>query len=226
MNENDLLFQEELDLVNKEIDEIDDLYSEIKNHYNVIKNSHTKGSLTFIEKQTSNLVSIKTAKLNLIKEKINMKRSISEINYKNRQLDNKISSDSNINSIGLESLYAKIATEFKYEKNNNFKETDFNDENFDKEININEDEITELKEIQPELLAENIDKEEFSINENEIVVDRNNNFYEIDNDGVIIKDLGKLYEIKDYTEPDEDGNLFAITTDEKYFTIVDIDEEE
>jgi hypothetical protein len=155
-----------------------------------------------------------------------MKRSISEINYKNRQLDNKISSDSNINSIGLESLYAKIATEFKYEKNNNFKETDFNDENFDKEININEDEITELKEIQPELLAENIDKEEFSINENEIVVDRNNNFYEIDNDGVIIKDLGKLYEIKDYTEPDEDGNLFAITTDEKYFTIVDIDEEE
>lgn len=233
------LFKEELDLVNLEITEIDNLYSEIKTHYDKIKNSPVRGSLTFLEKQTSNLVSIKTAKLNLIKEKINMKKSISDINYKNRQLDNKISSTDNEGSLILESLYAKISSEFKYEKNNTSEINIEEDKEFDNNIDINEDDVIELKQIAPPILQENIEKNEISFitdtietidnnkeenNNYTLVVDSKGNFYKIDKDDNIIEECGKLFKINNYVISDKDES-FGIGINGQHFPLVDIEEE-
>jgi hypothetical protein len=61
------LFKEEFTQLDEELKSIDNLYDEVKTHFDKIKNSNSRGSLTFIEKQTSNLVSLRSARLNVIK---------------------------------------------------------------------------------------------------------------------------------------------------------------
>ena len=96
------LFKDETELINKEISEIDSLYEEVKTHYDALKNSFAKGSLSFIEKQTSNLVSLKTAKSSLIKDRITIKKLCADFELK----DIKANGDSNDTS-GLAQQIAK-----------------------------------------------------------------------------------------------------------------------
>jgi len=85
-DENLKLFENENNLIDSEINKIDDLYLEIKSHFDTVKNSRSAGTLTFIEKQTANLVNLKNAKLGMIREKINIKKISSDLDYKEKQL--------------------------------------------------------------------------------------------------------------------------------------------
>lgn len=78
-------FEEELNLINDSITDIDSLYEEVKDHFDAVKNSYSRNSLSFIEKQTSNLVSLRTAKISMIKERINLKKIQADIHYKNER---------------------------------------------------------------------------------------------------------------------------------------------
>ncbi len=62
-------FDEVKNLISIELQDIDRLYKQSLNHYNKIKNSprYYSGSLTFLSNQSSSLVSMKTAKITLLR---------------------------------------------------------------------------------------------------------------------------------------------------------------
>jgi len=64
------------------MEEIDELYIETKSFFDKVMHSKTKGSLTFIKDQTSNLITLKTSKLALIKELTNIKKTSLELDHK------------------------------------------------------------------------------------------------------------------------------------------------
>jgi hypothetical protein len=74
--------KEEQDLIDSSIKDIDDLYAEVKEHLDHVKRSFSKGSLNFIQGQTSNLISLKTAKTNLISSRINIKKLEADLTLK------------------------------------------------------------------------------------------------------------------------------------------------
>jgi hypothetical protein len=67
-------FQVELSELDKEIKDLEDLYRETKVHLESIRNSKIRGSLTFIQSQTENLVGIKNTKITALKAKIAAKK--------------------------------------------------------------------------------------------------------------------------------------------------------
>jgi len=105
------LFDDEMEMINKEIDELDSLYSELKGHFDAIKGSQARGSLSFVKDQTSNLISLKTAKLNYIKQKADMKKNITDFAFKEKNASKE--SSEGLDSFTAE-LYKKIANEFQY----------------------------------------------------------------------------------------------------------------
>lgn len=69
-------FAEEYNILKEIDDSIDTLYDQIKEQYDAMLNSRQRGGLNFIQGQTSNLISLKTTKLNVVKERINLKKNI------------------------------------------------------------------------------------------------------------------------------------------------------
>lgn len=76
-------FEEDLALIDASINEMDELYEEIKDHFDSLKGTYARGSLNFIQGQTGNLISLKTAKFNLIKERVAIKKIQEDLRLKN-----------------------------------------------------------------------------------------------------------------------------------------------
>lgn len=68
--------------LDKEITEIDNLFIELKTHYDGLKDK--SGTLTFLEKQAINLVTLKKIKLDALKQKSELKKSIAEFELKKK----------------------------------------------------------------------------------------------------------------------------------------------
>jgi hypothetical protein len=77
-------YNEELELLDKALAEIEELYDETKEHFDVVKNSRSKGSLSFVHLQTSNLISLKGSKFQIIKEKLAVKKNMADLTMKQR----------------------------------------------------------------------------------------------------------------------------------------------
>lgn len=84
---NEELFKNELELIDESIDEINELYDEVKEHYDALKGTYAKGSLNFIQGQTANLISLKNAKLGMIKERIAIKKIQEDLIIKKKNAD-------------------------------------------------------------------------------------------------------------------------------------------
>lgn len=77
------LFKEEFDSLQELEEEYDSIYEQVKEHYDAIANTRgVRGSLTFISAQTSNLINIRSAKSNVIRDRINLKKSLLEYDFK------------------------------------------------------------------------------------------------------------------------------------------------
>ena len=77
------LFKEEFDSLQELEDEYDNIYDQVKEHYDAISNTRgVRGALTFISAQTSNLINIRSAKSNVIRDRINLKKSLLEYDFK------------------------------------------------------------------------------------------------------------------------------------------------
>jgi len=111
------LFQEDMNLINEEINNLDELYNELKTHFDGVKNSQSRGSLTFIKDQTSNLISIKTTKLNYIKQRADLKKNVTDFAFKEKSLSVKQDS-SDVDTITAE-IVKKLTSEFKYVSDQN-----------------------------------------------------------------------------------------------------------
>lgn len=78
-------FKEELDMINQEIQENRNLYTEIKTHLDKVKTSSTAGALTFISKQTPNLLTAKNNEISLLKDLVSVKKIILDVAMKNKK---------------------------------------------------------------------------------------------------------------------------------------------
>lgn len=197
-NYNEKIFNEDIDKISNEINEIESLYSEIKDHYDTVRNSYARGSLTFIERQTGNLVNLRMAKLNLIKERINIKKICTEFKFKDLQIQEKLKDDVediDVDSILLQ-LSEKINTISNNKEDNNSRKKELDEEDIDSILDerINDDKIN--KEIDSILSFETKD-EDNNIDEDstQIGVDKNNVFYEINSNNEIIHTLGNIENI-------------------------------
>ena len=69
------LFKQEFKSLDELEDAYDDIYDQVKEHYDAIANARgLRGALTFISAQTSNLINIRSAKSNVIRDRINLKK--------------------------------------------------------------------------------------------------------------------------------------------------------
>jgi len=245
------LFDKEMDMIDAEIEELDSLFTELKTHFDGIKNSQARGSLSFIKDQTSNLISIKSAKLNYIKQRADMKKNLTDFAFKDKTISSKESTDG-IDNISAE-IVKKIANEIKYVPVQNTKTIDTDEENnidklLDEELDdVNIDTIVEAG-TNIEEVEVNYNVETSTIDENEdltntnleeaisdieeddnsiIVVDLDTLlFYSINKDDFsIIDELGSIERIVDSTEIE--GDTYAIgESGTIYLTITFEDDED
>jgi hypothetical protein len=69
-------------MLQQALKENEDFYDEIKGHYDALIKAKSSGTLQFIEKQTSNLITLKQNKVGIIKEMINVKKMNAEMKIK------------------------------------------------------------------------------------------------------------------------------------------------
>lgn len=72
--------------------DLENLYSQTKEHYDAMLNNRARGTLNFIQGQTSNLVSIKSAQIQVLREKSNLKRNILDSGFRKKSADKDSSS--------------------------------------------------------------------------------------------------------------------------------------
>jgi len=131
-------FQEELDKLDEVYDEINALYDETYEHFSEIKGSMTRGSLAFVHLQTSNLISLKTAKLSVLKDRVTIKKSMYDIINKAK-----------MNEVGSSSAEAQALEIYKLIKKEN---NSINDEI--EEVPENDDSDNRLKKRMKKLMDE------------------------------------------------------------------------
>ena len=176
-------FDEELGMINDEIAAIDGLYTETKQHFDTVKNSNNRSVLGFIEKQTSNLVSIRGTKISLIKEKIGIKKTMAEFDFKKANLDK----SSGAMSEGLtKQLFDMISNNANNHVPSETTVYNPNDDDIDAQLDAQFDNLVEqgdidLSEVNTIVGSEGIlnasDEQEISEIEYEIVVDTEGKFF-------------------------------------------------
>ena len=115
-------FKYESKLFKETLKQIDDLYKETKAHLDAIKNNRIPRSLNFINCQTTNLIALRNAKINILKERVNLKKVVEELKLKVKD------TESTANSNLLNSIFSKL---IKEENINEEYEDDNNEESYD-----------------------------------------------------------------------------------------------
>jgi len=239
----DQAFEENLKEIQDEIAEVDKLYKEIKEHYDSIRDAekgkidfnssfapkvNTK-NLTFVTKQTENLISLKNLKISLLNNKTTISKNKVELSLKvkNAQDKNRTERDRSdlVSSIVSELMVNLKPSSVKKETSiidvepiddNDILNTLFSN---DKETKHNypiNDEINSMKidtRIHREIVVD-IKGKPYAINHSNEILFEYDFKVEIENlDGLLYdKNSGKNFEI---IEPvyDEDGNVYAIIKD-------------
>lgn len=132
-NEFKKLFKKELRQIKNTIDEIDELYNESKEFLDNIKRSTgARGTLSFVHLQTANLINLRNSKLNALRDKVNLKKIVSELNIKNKALDSNVDlgDDSSIHKLFNLIINNENGHDGKVKNKNN--EEDYTEENDDK----------------------------------------------------------------------------------------------
>lgn len=236
------MFKEDLSLIDSEITAIDNLYDEVKKHYDLVKNAPSRGSLSFVEKQTTNLVNLKTAKLNYIKQRIDAKKTLTDFKYKDKQIDIKQTS-SESNSQFNEAIYNKIMETISYNAksfNNNKDEEVINEEDIERELDeslddsdlevidsiIKNDTSKKSASEDEEDTTEEIIQNDEDSDEDYVYDKSSGHFYKVDGDFNIIEDLGDNFDniIEFYTEGEDEYALGD--SDNTYLCVVIEDEED
>ncbi len=212
-------FNKELSEIEKVIQEVDSLYDETKEHFDEIRNARVKGSLIFIQGQTSNLISMKNTKASLIKEKVNIKKTIVDLDLKNKKVEG-------TDEVGKEKEF--LMNFFKELNNSNMEITC----KTEKKKKRNDDELlsNRIKELE--------ESGELSLNENELAAK-----FESQNVKIAVVRKGKKWKfiainenyeiVDDYPLPDkkmfemrfeqDKDDEYAIDQNERVYEIVEID---
>jgi len=220
-------FDAEISLLDEEMANIDGLYDEVKTHFDSIKGSNNRGVLGFIEKQTGNLVSIKTTKISLIKEKINIKKTKADFEFKKANLNKGSSSLSEGLTKQLFDMISENQGNVKPSDTTSYVESDDDidsqlDQIFDEHVESGDISSTEITSIMKNEGMGNInDEQEISDENYEVVADMEGNFYALAEDdgelsiveGVDLSSLSVINIFEDnevtYAEA-SDGNIYEV----------------
>jgi hypothetical protein len=221
-NEIEFYFKDEEKLLNDAIVEIDDLYDEVKGHYDDIKKASRsanggRGILSFVEKQTSNLVSLKNAKANLITNKITLKKTAMELALKQK----KDMDESQINNDLVNAVLEQIESR---DEDSIIVESNYNEED---SSNFDPDELLESRIASLKASGDIEDDEEVDSSEEEgalavRVKNKKWSFVGINEMGKIIKGF-PVPNKKDYKmrlRKDEEKGQIAIDQNGKIYTVI------
>ena len=120
-------FEDELELLKQAQEEVEELYDDIHQHYLQVRKS--KGTLHFTQAQTSNLITLKTTKVNIIKERVNLKRNIIDFELKRNAKETETSLDEAL----VNEILKKLNNQDTANKNNNiiYQDEDIEDSEID-----------------------------------------------------------------------------------------------
>jgi hypothetical protein len=217
----------------EELKELDELYDSAKERLDNSTKYATRSSPVFISNQTSNLISIREKKLNIIKELSNIKKSKMDIEMKVFNTNNKIDDNDTSTSEEVLALYKLLHSTDRKELIKQAEESS----NKIGDVNTNEviDDIDDISfdELVKERLEENkeeIIKEHIKIDLPKgysIVCTSNSELYIVDNDYNIIEnnkkikvDLNSIKIVEFIKENDED---YAIDVDGNKYEVVEIE---
>jgi hypothetical protein len=218
-------FKENIDMIQDEMSETDVLYEELKQHFDAVKKSSSSGALTFISKQTPNLVSLRNNKISLMNNLVQIKKLIVELSLKTKDDSD---SDSNVKEI-LKGMHELLL----HNKAETYINEYFNDiENKDSEPEEEQDYDKLLEERMKNVKHKNEDDEEESESNSlilgkdyTIVVDEELNMYAVDKDYNILEDA-PLPAWTLETVEDEEGYIHVFNEYDEELDIVSLDEEE
>lgn len=209
----------EMKLLQEALQENEELFTEIKTHYDNVKKGGP-GTLQFIEKQTSNLISLKQNKLGIIQQMVNVKKTDAELKLKiaNANKDDKGNDallgqmanqmyDLIIRNKGDKSFDELVGTQKKLE------EAQQNEEDVDA--------ILEARLAEEEKKKEEVKQPTSNGNEEEseymYVVDLDKNIYCLDKDYNLVEDasipdvtITITEQDGEYTAKDEHGNIYQV----------------
>lgn len=197
-------FKNELDLIQAEIKATDDLYDEIKEHFDKVKKSTSPGALSFVTKQTPNLVSLKGNKISLIKDLVNAKKVIIETSLKTKPDDNKDDDNATLKAIHKMLLENKREDYINSINETTKNETEqFDDDYYDQLLEEKVAEINQTAE-SPQEEIKTIVKEE----DVKYVVDLEKNIYVVDSEYNMLDDYPIPDFIIDFQEIDGETKAF------------------
>jgi hypothetical protein len=198
----------ELSMLTEALKENDELYTEVKEHYDKVKKGGP-GTLQFVEKQTANLISLKSNKISIIQQIVNTKKVDAETRIKILNANKGEDGNDKIIRQMADSMYDLI---LKNKKDKSFDEIMVGTQKKVESTSVNEEDIdalleARLKEEQSETIEEvqEVVQPEFIY-----VVDMDKNIYCIDSDYNIVEDAS----IPDVTITIKEMDGEVIATDE------------
>lgn len=228
-------FDSEYQLIDESIQQIDELYNETKAHFDAVRNSRSKGSLTFVQQQTGNLVALRTARVSMIKERINIKKIQADFHLKNQRLNPE--NDTNNDALITQMAEYLIKNDASVNQIEDYVMGDFeskvtieNSNNNPNKMDESVDDIIEkrLQSLQDDGQLKLTDNEKAILYERKqvkICVLRKGKawkFIAIDQKGKLVKDY-PLPDKKDHQiklKRDEDGSIIAVDQNEKVFEVI------
>ena len=220
-------YEKTLQELQDEMDLTDDLYEELKEHFDGIKKSSSPGALTFISKQTPNLIALRKNKIDLLTKQADITKNIIDSTIKLTADD-----DDEDSSMAILKEINRLLIENKSEE---FIEKRLNSVDDTKNKISKEDNDDLLESRFASIEAENKSKEKRKKQKSKknkkhkkykFVVDIEGNIYPVDNEYNLLEDV----EIPDdlsitIYEDDETGEIVALDDDGVEYEVIELDEE-
>lgn len=220
INVNDL--DVEYKMLLNELDSLNELYDEAKMRLDKVASVPSRANPVFMASQTSNLISIKEKRLNIIKELTNIKKSKIDIDMKIFNTNNKLDEIESGVSKEILDIYRLLN---KNDKNVLLEETIENEDNEEEQL-TDEDFENILNE---RLIEEKKNKDEKNKitqtlpSEYSIVTTKDKELYIVDSDYNIIEDCNfdtSFIHIKEFKE--KDGEEYGYDEDGNYYEVVEL----
>ena len=214
-------YESNMAMIDEELEVTESLYTELKNHFDGIKRSTSNGALTFISKQTPNLIALRKNKIDLIKEKNSITKNVIDSSIKLIVEDENDNKDNEI----LKQLHQMLlsnnpSTYLESMENDN---EEITEEDMDNLLEARLEEINSKKEKTKSKPKEQKLKHK-SYN---FVIDTDYNLYAVDSDYNILEDEDIEYPDWEITfEEDEHGGIYALNQYNEEIEIVSFEEDD
>ena len=220
-------YDDNLKAIDEEIELTEEFYTELKTQFDRIMHSTSSGALTFISKQTPNLITLRKNKIDLLKEKNAVLKNIIDSTVRLSVEEEDSSKDNAILKELHKMLLSNSPETYRTEDVEELDEEEAN-EDMDALLENRFNEIQKnKKEKETKKSAKEMKSKKSRMNY-KIVLDIEGNMYAVDDDYNIIEDDEDI-EYPDWEvtiEEDEDGTITATNQYNEEIEIIEFDDED